>query len=206
MLQKLAASNVGALLVVVFILVRIYSGWSYVGARLKSPVIEYEETGWYDGDVETKTPSEQLRDELLYEDKVEPVVERLKLFTLGAGALWLASCIGYNAVLSAKPVFDEYNPAMLEKLQYDERLAGVAAQQSSGRPTYCDNRYVSHHLIAGDTLGLCLVLSHVLLLSCCSSIEQLQMAVKVSKCQWWQCQWREKGLSISFPLLITGCN
>lgn len=69
------------------------------------------------------------------------MVTRLKLFTLGAGALWLASCIGYNAVLSTKPVFDEYNPAMLERLRYDEKLAGVAAQQSNGRPTYCDNRY-----------------------------------------------------------------
>lgn len=140
-MQKLAASNVGAMLVVFFLLVRMYSGWSYVGSRLKSSVIEYEESGWYDGALETKSASEQLRDDLLYEDKVEPVVERLKLFTLGAGALWLASCIGYNVALSAKPVFNEYDPSMLERLRYDEKLAGVAAQESNGRPTYCDNRY-----------------------------------------------------------------
>jgi len=141
LLQKLASSNVGALLVIFFVLVRLYSGWSYVGTRLTSTIIEYEESGWYDGDFETKSPSEQLRDELLYEEKVEPVVSRLKLFTLGAGALWLASCVGYKASLSVKPVFDEYNANMLERLRYDEKLAGVAAQQSNGRPTYCESRY-----------------------------------------------------------------
>ena len=145
MLQKLAAANVGATLVILFILIRIYSGWGYVGSRLTSSIIEYEESGWYDGDFERKSSKEQLRDELLYEDKVKPVVDRLKLFSLGAGALWIASCIGYNAALSIKPKFDEYNPAMLERLRYDEKLAGVAAQQSQGRPTYCDSRYVSYH-------------------------------------------------------------
>lgn len=125
------------------ILLRIFSGWSYIGSRLTSTVIEYEESGWYDGDIETKSPSEQLRDELLYEEKVQPVVERLKLFTFSAAGLWVASCIGYNVALSAKPVFDEYDPAVLERLRYDEKLAGVAAEQSGGRPTYCDSRYYS---------------------------------------------------------------
>ena len=45
LLLKLAASNVGALGVVLVVLVRLYSGWGYVGSRLKSKVIEYEETG-----------------------------------------------------------------------------------------------------------------------------------------------------------------
>jgi Conserved in the green lineage and diatoms 27 len=123
------------------ILLRIFSGWSYIGSRLTSRVIEYEESGWYDGDLQAKSPSEQLRDELLYEEKVQPVVERLKLFTLSVASLWVASCIGYNVALSSKPVFDEYDPAVLERLRYDEKLAGVAAEQSAGRPTYCDNRY-----------------------------------------------------------------
>jgi len=143
LMQKLAAANVGATLVIVFILIRIYSGWSYIGARLTNNVIEYEESGWYDGDFERKSQQEQLRDELLYEDQVKPVVDRLKLFSLGAGALWVASCVAYNVSLSVKPKFDEYNPAMLERLRYDDKLADVAAQQSSGRPTYCDSRYVS---------------------------------------------------------------
>ena len=45
--QKLAAANVGTLGLVLALLVRLYSGWGYVGSRLSSNVIEYEESGWY---------------------------------------------------------------------------------------------------------------------------------------------------------------
>lgn len=45
LLQKIAASNVGTLGLIVVVLVRLFSGWGYVGARLQSKVIEYEETG-----------------------------------------------------------------------------------------------------------------------------------------------------------------
>ena len=97
---------------VLFLLLRIYSGWSYVGSRLTSNVIEYEETGWYDGDFERKSDAEQLRDNLLFDENVKPVIDRMKLFTLAPGTLWLASCIGYNSVLSQKPIFNEYDPAV----------------------------------------------------------------------------------------------
>jgi hypothetical protein len=42
LLQKIASSNVGALLLVLVLLIRLYSGWGYIGSRLQSPVIEYE--------------------------------------------------------------------------------------------------------------------------------------------------------------------
>jgi Conserved in the green lineage and diatoms 27 len=152
LLQKLAASNVGALLVVLFLLIRLYSGWGYVGSRLRSKVIEYEETGWYDGDFERKTEAEQKRDKFLFNDKVKPVVERLKAFTLATGGLWVASIIAFNVSLQySKPLFDEYNPKLLERLVYDEKLAEKAAANSAGRPTYCDNRY--YRAVAGGGQG-----------------------------------------------------
>lgn len=36
----------GAMVPVVVALVRVYLGWAYVGDRLLSAVVEYEETGW----------------------------------------------------------------------------------------------------------------------------------------------------------------
>jgi len=140
-LQKLASSNLGAVTVVVFLLVRLYSGWGYVGSRLRSKVIEYEETGWYDGEIEYKTEAEKQRDRLLYLDSVKPVEDRLKLVGAGAAIFWVISCVSLNVALSAKPVFDEYDPQMLELLRKNDRLAGVAADQSFSRPTYCDSRY-----------------------------------------------------------------
>jgi hypothetical protein len=126
---------------VVLVLIRLYSGWGYVGSRLQSKVIEYEETGWYDGNFEPKPEAEFKRDRFLYQSEVKPAVDRIKLFTLVAGGLWVASCIALNASVSLKPTFNEYDPSMLERVRYDEDLAQTAAKASGGRPTYCDNRY-----------------------------------------------------------------
>lgn len=141
LLQKLAAANVGVLGLVLAILVRLYSGWGYVATRLKSKVIEFEETGWYDGNFEQKTEAEYKRDQFLYSSDVKPAVDRLKLLTLSTATLWVASCVALNAATSLKPVFNEYDPSVLDRVRYDDDFAKKAAQQSGGRPTYCDNRY-----------------------------------------------------------------
>mmetsp|Transcript_115262 Transcript_115262/g.172267 ORF Transcript_115262/g.172267 Transcript_115262/m.172267 type:complete len:273 (+) Transcript_115262:99-917(+) len=139
--QKLAASNVGTLGLVIAVLIRIYSGWGYVATRLQSKVIEYEETGWYDGNFESKTEAELKRDLFLYKSDVKPAVDRIKLVTLAVGGLWLASCIGLNSAVSMKPIFNEYDPAVLERVRSDDDFANRAAKASGGKPTYCDNRY-----------------------------------------------------------------
>ena len=137
----MAASNVGTLGLVVVILVRIYSGWGYVASRLQSKVIEYEETGWYDGNFEPKTEAELKRDQFLYKSDVKPAVDRVKLATLTAAGLWVMSCIGLNTAVSMKPLFNEYDPSVLERVRNDDDFANEAAKASAGKPTYCDNRY-----------------------------------------------------------------
>ncbi|CAJ1937155.1 unnamed protein product [Cylindrotheca closterium] len=143
LLQKIAASNVGTLGLIVVVLVRLYSGWGYVGARLQSKVIEYEETGWYDGNVEPKTEPEIKRDNFLYQSDVKPACDRLKLLTLTSAGLWVASCISLNAALNVKPLFDEYDPSVLQRVRFDEDFAKEAARASGGKPTYCNSRYYS---------------------------------------------------------------
>lgn len=141
LLQKLAASNVASLLVILALLVRLFTGWSYVGSRLQSKVVEYEETGWYDGSFEEKDDREKARDLFLYRSDVKPVEDRIKLVSGIVAAAWLLSCVGLNVATKLKPLFNEYDPELLERLVYDEKAAGVAATQSNGRPTYCDSRY-----------------------------------------------------------------
>lgn len=141
LLQKIAASNVGAMSLLGVLMIRIYSGWGYVGSRLTSKVIEFEETGWYDGDIEYKTEAEMRRDRFLYKDKVQPVVNRVKTFCLAIGGMWLASILAFNVASSYKPMFSQYDPRVLEKMSYDEKLAEAAAQSSGGKPIYCDSRY-----------------------------------------------------------------
>ena len=140
-LQKLTASNVGAISVIFLLTLRLYSGWGYIGSRLKSRAIEFEETGWYDGDVQEKSDSEKARDLFLYRSNVQPVEERLKKFSLAIGGAWIASVVALNVATTSNPLFNQYDPNMLEKLSYDDKVAGIVAEQSNGRPTYCESRY-----------------------------------------------------------------
>lgn len=45
-IEFVLSAGIGSLLVVATAMVRIYLGWSYVGGRLLSASIPYEETGW----------------------------------------------------------------------------------------------------------------------------------------------------------------
>jgi hypothetical protein len=45
-IEFILSASVGSLLVVAIAIVRIFLGWQYVGNRLLSAAVEYEETGW----------------------------------------------------------------------------------------------------------------------------------------------------------------
>lgn len=45
-LEWAVAGCLGALVVVSLVVLRIYLGWAYVGDRLLSASVAYEETGW----------------------------------------------------------------------------------------------------------------------------------------------------------------
>lgn len=81
--QELLKCGVGALcgglLVVTMAAIRMYLGWAYVGNRLFSATVEYEETGWYDGEVWVKPPEVLARDRLLGSYSVKPVLTRVKI-------------------------------------------------------------------------------------------------------------------------------
>uniref|UniRef100_A0A2P2K4B9 Uncharacterized protein ycf36 n=1 Tax=Rhizophora mucronata TaxID=61149 RepID=A0A2P2K4B9_RHIMU len=53
--RVLAATSSGVFAVSLAVL-RMYLGWAYVGNRLLSATVEYEETGWYDGQVNDLYP------------------------------------------------------------------------------------------------------------------------------------------------------
>lgn len=142
LLQKICAANVGTIGFMLLLLVRIYSGWGYIGSRLQAKIIEYEETGWYDGNFEPKTEAELKRDQFLFQSDVQPAVDRLKLVSLCAAGLWVASCVGLNLADKMKPKFNDYDPRVLKAVIMDEKFANAAAAENkNNRPTYCDSRY-----------------------------------------------------------------
>jgi len=72
---------------------RMYLGWDHVGARLQSAKIEYEETGWYDGQIWIKTPEILTRDRLAVAYKIRPAMSRLKSTLVGLGGALAASVV-----------------------------------------------------------------------------------------------------------------
>ncbi|OAY79071.1 uncharacterized protein ycf36 isoform X2 [Ananas comosus] len=80
------------LLAATLAVLRMYLGWAYVGNRLLSATVEYEETGWYDGQIWVKTPEVLARDRLLGSFSVKPVLNRVKL-TLVVLAVSLVVCV-----------------------------------------------------------------------------------------------------------------
>nr|AND01136.1 hypothetical protein [Linum usitatissimum] len=64
-LRPLSAAVSSGILVVSLAVLRMYLGWAYVGNRLLSATVEYEETGWYDGQIWVKTAEVLTRDRLL---------------------------------------------------------------------------------------------------------------------------------------------
>lgn len=77
-LAFLLASAFGSSLFVAFILIRLYLGWSYIGDRLKTTKIVYEESSWYDGQVWEKPVEFYYRDQLIYKHQVQPNLTRLR--------------------------------------------------------------------------------------------------------------------------------
>lgn len=84
-LQCIAAASAGSSFIVTVLVWRLYLGWQHVGDRLISATVEYEETGWYDGQVWVKTPQVLLRDRLMSNYTVKPALARLKRTLLGLG-------------------------------------------------------------------------------------------------------------------------
>ncbi|XP_027359930.1 protein CONSERVED IN THE GREEN LINEAGE AND DIATOMS 27, chloroplastic isoform X2 [Abrus precatorius] len=141
-------------------------GWSYVGDRLLSAVIPYEESGWYDGQMWVKPPEILARDRLLGSYKVKPVVKLLKQTLVGTGALLVTGVMLFifatpvenflrttftteesKSIVQAPKVNTKFNLRKEELLKLpvevitDDDLAAAAAEAADGRPVYCRDRF-----------------------------------------------------------------
>ncbi|PNY05148.1 hypothetical protein L195_g001589 [Trifolium pratense] len=141
-------------------------GWSYVGDRLLSAVIPYEESGWYDGQMWVKPPEILARDRLLGSYKVKPVVKLLKQTLVGTGALLVTGVMLFifatpveNFFRSTFTTEENKSTAQVSKVntkfslrkeellklpadvKADDNLAAAAAEAADGRPVYCRDRF-----------------------------------------------------------------
>ncbi len=93
-LCSLAGASVG----IILLLLRLYLGWNYIRERLSSPVVFYEESGWYDGQTWTKPPQLLTRDRLIVTYQIQPIIKRLQISFAGLAGLLVAGTIVWHLV------------------------------------------------------------------------------------------------------------
>ena len=88
--RLVAAGGVAALAVPLLLLVRQWLGWTNLQRRLTATAVEYEESGWYDGQVWEKPVAWRQQDLLVAQHEVRPVLLRLQQALALIAALLLA--------------------------------------------------------------------------------------------------------------------
>ena len=86
--RLVVAGAVAALVLPLLLLVRQWLGWTYVMQRLLSESVDYEESGWYDGQTWEKPLSWRARDLLVARHEVRPILSRLgRAMAMAAGLM-----------------------------------------------------------------------------------------------------------------------
>ena len=88
--RLVAAGGVAAMVVPLLLLVRQWLGWTNLQRRLTATAVEYEESGWYDGQVWEKPLAWRQQDLLVARHEVRPVLDRLQQALALIAALMLA--------------------------------------------------------------------------------------------------------------------
>ena len=77
LLKYILLSFFSSLSIPILISVRLYLGWNHVFKRLTSEKVEYEESGWYDGQVWIKPLVLKEKESLIASIEVKPILRNL---------------------------------------------------------------------------------------------------------------------------------
>ena len=77
LLKYILLSFFGSLSIPILISIRLYLGWNHVFKRLTSERVEYEESGWYDGNVWIKPLVLREKESLIASIEVKPILKNL---------------------------------------------------------------------------------------------------------------------------------
>ena len=76
-LKYILLSLFSSLVIPLLISIRLYLGWNHVFKRLTSEKVEYEESGWYDGQVWIKPVVLKEKESLIASIEVRPILKNL---------------------------------------------------------------------------------------------------------------------------------
>ena len=75
-------SLTSSLIFPILLLSRQWLSWEYIYKRLNSENIEYEESGWYDGQIWEKPIDWRAKDLLIAQHQVKPILNHLKIILI----------------------------------------------------------------------------------------------------------------------------
>ena len=81
LLRYIFLSLFGSLSIPLLITIRLLLGWNHIYKRLTSEIIEYEESGWYDGQIWNKPIELQEKESLIASIEVKPILKNLTQVT-----------------------------------------------------------------------------------------------------------------------------
>ena len=81
LLRYIFLSFFGSLSVPLLITIRLFLGWNHIYKRLTSEIIEYEESGWYDGQIWNKPIELKEKESLIASIEVKPILKNLTQVT-----------------------------------------------------------------------------------------------------------------------------
>ena len=76
-LKYILLSFFSSLSIPLLISLKLYLGWNHVFKRLRSEKVEYEESGWYDGQVWIKPTFLKEKESLIASNEVKPILKNL---------------------------------------------------------------------------------------------------------------------------------
>ena len=81
-LELTVTSLLSSLIFPILLLLRQWLSWLYVYKRLNSENIEYEESGWYDGQVWEKPIDWRAKDLLIAQHQIKPILKHVKMIII----------------------------------------------------------------------------------------------------------------------------
>jgi len=138
---ELITSNMVALGVLEILLLRLFISWDYIGQRLLSDKVEYEQSGWYDGDVWEKPPQVIARDRLLHSSEVQPALNRIQSSLLAFAIALFVSANSFNSIPKTEDPRMTVRQSFLEQLKSPdaetrERAMEQAMKAAGDRPAW----------------------------------------------------------------------
>ena len=77
LLKYILISLLSSLSIPLLISIRLFLGWNHIYKRLSSEKVEYEESGWYDGQIWTKPIELKEKESLIATLEVKPILKNI---------------------------------------------------------------------------------------------------------------------------------